>query len=161
MKEINIGLQTWADKDLKVFRFRNGDLIPIVQSPKAWAEFKTSAMCIDPDTGAVLYNWYAVNDPRGLAPKGWKIPTDADFDELFKSVASRVLFVSKFFCPLKGKRHRDGNFFHAGITGYWWTSSPDGDFYAWLRYLDSETDTVGRYSSDLSYGYSVRCLLDE
>ena len=29
-----------------------------------------------------MYNWYAVNDPRGLAPEGWHIPTDAEWKEL-------------------------------------------------------------------------------
>jgi uncharacterized protein (TIGR02145 family) len=29
-----------------------------------------------------LYNWYAVNDPRGLAPEGWHVPTDEEWKQL-------------------------------------------------------------------------------
>ncbi|MBK7522649.1 MAG: fibrobacter succinogenes major paralogous domain-containing protein [Saprospiraceae bacterium] len=29
-----------------------------------------------------LYNWYAINDPRGLAPQGWHIPNDEEWTTL-------------------------------------------------------------------------------
>ena len=48
-------------------------------------ENKQPAWCYyenDPKNGAKygkLYNWYAVNDPRGLAPAGWHVPSDAEW----------------------------------------------------------------------------------
>ena len=82
---ITIGNQNWMVKNLDVSTYRNGDSIPQVQDSTDWANLKTGAWCYydnDPANGAIygkLYNWYAVNDPRGLAPEGWKVPTDAEW----------------------------------------------------------------------------------
>jgi len=79
-----VGCQVWTSSNLNVTRYRNGDLIPEVTDPTEWAGLTTGAWCwynndpstfSDPATFGRLYNWYAVNDPRGLAPAGWHIPT--------------------------------------------------------------------------------------
>jgi uncharacterized protein (TIGR02145 family) len=86
IETVIIGNQEWAVKNLDVSRYRNGDIIPEVKDPKKWANLKTGAWCYynnDPVNGKIygkLYNWYAVNDPRGLAPEGFHIPSS---DELF------------------------------------------------------------------------------
>jgi hypothetical protein len=51
MKTIKIGSQVWTKKNLKVFKFRNGDIIPIVQGDKQWSKKTSAAMCINPDNG--------------------------------------------------------------------------------------------------------------
>ena len=77
--------QTWMVKNLDTDHYRNGDPIPQVTDPAAWAGLTTGAWCYylnDPANGATygkLYNWYAVNDPRGLAPSGWHIPTNDEW----------------------------------------------------------------------------------
>ena len=82
---VKIGTQIWTKENLNVSKYRNGDLIPLVTDPTQWANLTTGAWCYynnDPANGAVygkLYNWYAVNDPRGLAPEGWHIPTDTEW----------------------------------------------------------------------------------
>ena len=84
-QEIKIGNQTWTTKNLDVTTYRNGDKIPQVKNKKKWAKLKTGAWCYYENktakgtTYGKLYNWYAVNDPRGLAPKGYHIPTDAEW----------------------------------------------------------------------------------
>jgi hypothetical protein len=79
---LTICCQSWMTKNLDVATYRNGDAIPLVTDATAWAALTTGAYCYynnDPGTyGATygkLYNWYAVNDPRGLAPEGWHVPT--------------------------------------------------------------------------------------
>lgn len=86
---VNIGNQIWTKKNLDVTRYRNGDLIPQVTDSAQWANLTTGAWCWynnDSATyGAIygrLYNWYAVNDPRGLAPYGWKVPSEQDWSNL-------------------------------------------------------------------------------
>lgn len=85
---VTIGTQIWTTKNLDVTTYRNGDPIPQVTNPTEWKNLTTGAWCYynnDPATGAVygkLYNWYAVNDPRGLAPTGWHVPTDAEWKTL-------------------------------------------------------------------------------
>ena len=34
---------------------------------------------IQPRDYGRLYNWYAVDDARGLCPSGWHVPTDGEF----------------------------------------------------------------------------------
>ncbi|MBU3713940.1 MAG: T9SS type A sorting domain-containing protein, partial [Ferruginibacter sp.] len=89
---VKIGNQTWTQKNLNVTKYRNGDIIPQVTDPTQWANLKTGAWCYynnDPSTEATygkLYNWYAVNDPRGIAPQGWHVPTDAEWNKLVKNI---------------------------------------------------------------------------
>jgi len=85
---IKIGTQVWTSQNLDVATYRNGDVIPEVQGASAFSSLKTGAWCYyDNDTSngtkyGKLYNWYAVHDPRGLAPKGFHIPSDAEWTVL-------------------------------------------------------------------------------
>ena len=85
---VTIGTQVWTSKNLDVTTYRNGDVIPHVQDQEAWATLTTGAWCYynnDPANGTKygkLYNWYAVNDARGLAPQGYHIPSEAEWDTL-------------------------------------------------------------------------------
>ena len=87
---VTIGSQVWTSKNLDVATYRNGDLIPQVQEQNAWNNLRTGAWCYydnDASNGTKygkLYNWYAVRDPRGLAPKGYHLPTDEEWYELTK-----------------------------------------------------------------------------
>lgn len=90
-KTVTIGAQVWMAANLNVSTFRNGDAIPQVTSDAEWeaaGENKQPAWCYydnDPKNGTKygkLYNWYAVNDPRGLAPAGYHVPTDAEWTTL-------------------------------------------------------------------------------
>jgi len=82
---VTIGTQVWMATNLDVSYYRNGDIIPQVTDSAQWATLTTGAWCWynnDSTTGAVydkLYNWYAVNDPRGLAPTGWHVPSDSEW----------------------------------------------------------------------------------
>jgi uncharacterized protein (TIGR02145 family) len=87
-KSVKIGTQTWMTENLNVSTFRNGDPIPEAKTKEEWEKAGKEgkpAWCYcenDPKNGAKygkLYNWYTVNDPRGLAPAGWHIPTDAEW----------------------------------------------------------------------------------
>jgi len=85
---VTIGNQTWMANNLGVTTYRNGDPIPQVTDPTEWANLTTGAWCYysnvqgNGEVYGKLYNWYAVNDPRGLAPKGWHVPSDAEFTAL-------------------------------------------------------------------------------
>jgi uncharacterized protein (TIGR02145 family) len=85
---IKIGDQWWMAENLNVSHFRNGDPIPEVTSPVEWDSLDTGAWCAynndlsKTDTYGRLYNWFAVDDARGLAPEGWHIPTDEEWKQL-------------------------------------------------------------------------------
>ena len=89
--EVTIGSQVWMTENLNVDKFRNGDPIPEAKTYEEWkkaGENKQPAWCNyknDPANGekyGKLYNWFAVNDPRGLAPKGCHIPSDKEWTVL-------------------------------------------------------------------------------
>jgi uncharacterized protein (TIGR02145 family) len=91
IKSVQIGTQTWMVENLNVSTFRNGDLIPEAKTEDEWrkaGESKQPAWCYygnEPANGTKygkLYNWYAVNDPRGLAPAGWHVPSKVEFEYL-------------------------------------------------------------------------------
>lgn len=84
--------QTWVSKNLSVSRYKDGTVIPQVTDATTWANMTTGAWCYyknNPSTEVTygrLYNWYAVNDPRGIAPQGWHVPTDAEWNKLVKCI---------------------------------------------------------------------------
>ena len=88
LESVQIGAQTWSARNLNTAFYKNGDPIPEVTDPTEWENLTTGAWCYydnDPANGDIygkLYNWYAVTDPRGLAPEGWRIPTLADYQGL-------------------------------------------------------------------------------
>ena len=88
---VQICNQTWMAKNLDVAHYSNGEIIPQVTDPTEWANLTTGAWCWYNNDSATygsvygrLYNWYAVNDPRGLAPLGWHVPSDAEWNKLVK-----------------------------------------------------------------------------
>jgi uncharacterized protein (TIGR02145 family) len=87
---IKIGGQWWMVENLKVTHYRNGDPIPDVMDAGEWSALSTGAYCSydnDEDhvsTYGCLYNWYAVDDSRSIAPQGWHVPSDAEWKQLEK-----------------------------------------------------------------------------
>ena len=187
---VTIGTQVWMRKNLDVSTFRNGDVIPQASTDAAWkaaGENKQPAWCYyDNDTAngakyGKLYNWYAVNDPRGLAPAGYHIPTDAEWTVLTDYLGGEDVAGKKMksasgwfengngtnssgFSGLPGGfRINFGAFFNIGSNGYWWSSTKRRTIHAWLRHLYSSSGNVERGNWGhwgKKAGFSVRCLRD-
>ncbi len=85
---VKIGDQCWMAQNLKVTHYSNGDPIPIVTDGTEWGGLSTGAYCeYNNDSSLVpiygrLYNWYAVDDSRNIAPEGWHVPSDAELKQL-------------------------------------------------------------------------------
>ena len=95
--EVTIGNQVWMAENLNVDTFRNGDPIPHSKTEEEWDEADANGLAAwcyyenNPVNGVKygkLYNWHAVNDPRGLAPKGWHIPSDEEWTNLVYSLSN-------------------------------------------------------------------------
>ncbi len=185
-KEVQIGSQMWMAANLNVDRFRNGDPIPNAKTNEEWeraGQEKQPAWCYydnDPANGrkfGKLYNWYAATDPRGLAPEGWAIPSDEDWNELVRFLGGRQVAGKQMkskrgwdqngngtnesgFSGLPGgARKWAGDFASIGKIGYWWSSTDDGpDTFIWTRTLDYDRDTVFRGTTHMATGLSVRCI---
>ena len=87
---VTIGTQTWLVENLRTTRYRNGDVISNVINNLSWTSAVSGAWCYynnDATNGSKygkLYNWYAANDSRKIAPIGWHIPTDYEWEILEK-----------------------------------------------------------------------------
>jgi uncharacterized protein (TIGR02145 family) len=126
-----IGTQRWMTRNLDVDTYRNGDSIPYVSDPGIWFSLTTGAWRYyndDPANDVIygkLYNWYAVNDPRGLAPIGWHVPTETEFNTLRtflggSSVAGgplKAIGTDYWTSPNTGATNRSG--FNALGAGYY------------------------------------------
>ena len=180
--------QVWMQKNLAVSSYRNGDPIPHITDATQWANATTGAWCWynnDSATYAIvygkLYNWYAVNDSRGLAPLGWHVASDAEWKTVSTCLggdavaggklkeAGTVHWVSPntgadnssgFTALPGGARSYTGSFSFAGTDGYFWTSTQFSAGNAWNRHL---LNTGSNLSSDIvnePSGFSVRCIKD-
>ena len=184
---VTIGTQVWTIRNLDVTTYRNGDVIPQVTDPTAWVNLTTGAWCSynnDSANDAIygkLYNWYAVNDLRGLAPSGYHIPTDAEWTTLTTtlggtSVAGGAMKEtglmhwlspntdatnSSGFAGLPGGfRNSSGFFLFIGYYGSWWSSTEYDTTLAWYRYLDFNSSFVVRGNNNKTNGFSVRLIKD-
>jgi uncharacterized protein (TIGR02145 family) len=177
---IVIGTQQWARLNLDVVTYRNGDIIPQVTDEATWNSLTTGAWCYynnDPANARYgkLYNWYAVNDPRGLAPTGWHIPTNAewgilidkldsysgDIDKKLKEQGpiwlnnSTIATNESGFTGLPGGTRSLGSFSRLGVIGMWWSSGISA-----YAYLLNTSPNLNRSGSNPEFGISVRCIRD-
>lgn len=81
-KTVTIGNQTWMAENLRTTKYRNGEPIQPIADPNAWAVLNSGAYRPADSGYGNYYNWYAVSDPRNIAPEGWHVATDADYTEL-------------------------------------------------------------------------------
>jgi len=175
---VTIGNQVWMTKNLDVSTFRNGDAIPQAKTAEEWwraAKNKQPAWCyFDYDaTNAPkdhkLYNWYAVIDPRGLAPTGYHIPTKSEWWTLKYSFWEFYQRKDHSIWNPDGYRTNNGMFTdNYGLGGGWWRSTGGITDAAWLKgnytphnvHRGPGNGGVYRYFKYKRYGFSVRCLKD-
>ena len=181
---VQIGGQCWFAENLRSENYENGEAIPEVTDNEAWSGLISGARCnYDNDasnaaTYGRLYNWYAVEDPRGLCPSGWHVPTDEEWmvmvdllgGEAVAGVQMKTTYgwnnggngtnTSGFSGLPGGYRRPDGLFSVSGIRGLWWTSSPMDLSYALWRRLSNGNDIVDGGGSMFIDGYSIRCIQD-
>ena len=200
---VEIGDQCWFAENLRSTVYGNGDLIPAGLTDGEWITTTSGATAVygedgspcnnhSPDIDACdeaqslaaygrLYNWYAVDDARGLCPAGWHVPTDGEWTELEDYITSQgfdgtegtaLKSTSGWYdngngtddfgfsaFPGGNRFHDSGNFSSAGYYGGWWSSSPSGG-YAWFRSLYYNVPDIDRIDLNPGSGLSVRCLRD-
>ena len=182
---VRIGTQIWMTKNLNANRYRNGDPIPQVIDSTQWANLTTGAWCYynnDLGNGRVygkLYNWYAVNDPRGLAPTGYHVPSDMEWTTLITFLGGEIVAGNNMkattgwdsylgitntnssgFTGFPGGNCYYGTFYGFGWLGVWWSSVVNSTANAWMCYLYYNDGTATMGYSNKTGGFSVRCLKD-
>ena len=184
---VKIGNQVWTNENLNVNHFRNGDVITESKTAEEWmaaGNAKRPAWCYydnDPKNGdkyGKLYNWYAVNDKRGLAPAGWHVPSDSEWTILSTYLGGEDAPGNKMkstsdwrgdnngtnssgFSGLPGGFRTSNRYFlNVGNYGFWWSTSEYDAKNAYERALSEGYSGLLRDRTSKGYGYSVRCVED-
>jgi uncharacterized protein (TIGR02145 family) len=184
---VKIGTQVWMVENLKTAKYRNGEAISNVTNNVSWAALTTGAYCDYNNTPSYsitygkLYNWYAVNDNRDIAPSGWHVPTDAEWTTLttylsgidvsgarlketgtthWTSPNYGATNSSGFSALPGGYRYSNGEFDYVSIYGEWWSSSENTISYAFFRYLSFADEKVAISTNNKLCGLSIRCVKD-
>jgi uncharacterized protein (TIGR02145 family) len=185
-------MKSWTFQNYSGTTYRNGDPIPEVTDATAWAGLTTGAWCYFSNSSVngriygKLYNWYAINDPRGFAPVGYRVPTDTDWstlrdclggepvaggkmkttgilqnnDGLWDSPNTDATNSSRFNGLPGGFRNSDGGFSNNTISGYWWSSTESNTNNAWHYDIDFNFGILFRGGDSKVRGYSVRLMYD-
>lgn len=188
-KTVFIGGRQWMAQNLNVDKYRNGDPIPHVQNASQWIKLTTGAYCYYENKTAngivygKLYNFYAVQDPRGLAPIGWHVPTELERNSLINSLGGQLIAGGSLkgigttywnspnvgatnesgFNALPGgtRTSYNGNFQELKRTAYFWTSTSKYTTAASTIALGASNTSMlfGNLGNNLS-GMSIRCIKD-
>lgn len=181
-KTVQIGDQCWTAQDLRTASYRDGTSIPNVTEDNEWAALSTGAWAyysnddFQSDVYGKLYNWFAVNDSKGICPAGWKVPSDDEWKTLEielgmtaeeannlewrgDGIGTKMRDINGFSADLGGTRAPNGAFSSGGNNGVWWSSSEIDASTVWTRFLRYEFTQVNRNNSNKVSGYSVRCIL--
>jgi uncharacterized protein (TIGR02145 family) len=195
---VGIGSQCWFKENLRSDNYRNGDAIPGNLNDGEWTSTTSGAQTVYGEGSSAvcdgssdetanlatygrLYNWYAVNDARGLCPTGFHVPTDGEWTVLENFLGGSSVAGAKMkssssdtppwngtnssgfsALPGGGRNDYDGDVNFEGLSGYWWSSSASGADYVWFRGLASAIGYVNRDDYyRRRYGFSVRCVRDE
>ena len=120
-----------------------------------------------------LYPWEtAMNhenkeSSRGLCPKGWHVPSDAEWQHLIDSstYAPKELLMgglTDFDVPMGGSRYSNGKYFNRGEYAYYWSSSSGkNENTAWNRYFPNKSNTPDHHATNITHSFSVRCVKDD
>lgn len=184
---IILGTQEWIGENLRTSKYRNGDPITTGLSDAIWFTTSEGSYSIyenDLANNSIfgkIYNFYAVEDPRGLCPTGWHVATDLDWTQLenylggiqmaggklkstsniWASPNTGATNVSGFSALPGGVRRNNGSYVGKTFDTYWWTSTTSGPDTGWDRAVGYNAESVGRYSSDeKNGGFYIRCVKD-
>ncbi|MFA6400141.1 MAG: FISUMP domain-containing protein [Salinivirgaceae bacterium] len=186
---VKIGTQIWAQQNLAVTHYQNGEEIPNVTVDATWAGLTNGAYCYysndfttyAPTYGA-LYNYYSVTDSRFLCPVGWHVPNDTEWTILsnylngIDSAGGKMKEVGVIhwvdpntgasnesgFTALPGgsRNYFDGHFGDQGTFCAIWSSTQYDASNARFREMNNLSPILYRYYNHKSFGMSVRCIKD-
>lgn len=187
-KTVEIGTQTWMSENLKATKFSNGDAIDQLSDVLDWVGATVPGYCYyDNDIGSynetygAIYNFYVIEDGRGVCPSGWHVPTEAEWEELIDFAGGMDVAGAKLkeegtehwstsnyatdefgFTALPGGSRIDHNgaFGSLGIWAYFWSSTVYSTNYAYYYGMGSGSYAVTKNYWYWTRGYSIRCIKD-
>lgn len=187
---VKIGTQIWMAENLRVSRYRNGDSIPEMVNGFNWAATTEGVYCHYDNDSSIsrvfgkLYNFFAVKDPRNLAPVGWHIPTKEEWQNLVDATGGRQLSGGNlketgnvhwnlpnhgatntfgFRALAAGNRNDVGNYINLKSNAFWWTNTEITGAGTFGVHYSMYTNTAYCESAnaDRHMGFTVRCVKDQ
>ncbi|MCU0407312.1 MAG: fibrobacter succinogenes major paralogous domain-containing protein [Bacteroidales bacterium] len=182
---VTIGSQVWMASSLVTTKFSDGTAIPVVTDNTAWANLGTPGVSDygnNAENAAIygkLYNWHAVNDPKGICPTGWRVPAQADWATLITTLGLDIVGdkmkepgtlhwsdpntgatnESGFTALGGGYRNYLGVFKDKSYFSGYWSSTAQGTA-AYMLGLWFHNHDCDNYAVDKKTGLFVRCIQD-
>lgn len=176
-----IGTQVWMRENLKTTKYSDGMDIPPVTNSSApgYCWYNNDKLSYSYNFGA-LYNWYTVNTGK-LAPKGWHIPTDAEWEILTEFLGGYMVAGGKLkeidtilwlspneaasnesgFSGLPGGyRLSTGIYLDMGSDCIWWSTTENSSTTAFNRPIGYNYASAYRHITNKTVSLSVRCVKD-
>jgi uncharacterized protein (TIGR02145 family) len=190
-KTVAIGTQIWMAENLKVTKYKDGVTAIPDETSGSWSTLTTGALTNY--TGATgipsgqtyfstygyLYNWYAVNNPNGLCPLGWHVPTDVEWTTLFTYLGGESVAGGKMkstsslwnsfntgadnsscFTGLPGGWREENAFYSVSFGSLFWSATENDSGTAFNLNPNRNNGSANRGNSNKKWGGSVRCLKD-
>ena len=178
---VQLGNQMWLNRNLKVTKFNDSQDIPHLTDSVEWSQTTSPAWCYYKNNSSygedygVLYNWYAANSDN-LCPTGWRVPTDADWEELEdflgRDAGNKLKLIdddywisvdgftneSNFSAVGSGYRMPNGEFRGLRRDAEWWTSDDSEGSYVYLWEVTTSSSGMSRLTADKNRGVSIRCM---
>ena len=119
--------------------------------------------------GSPCYSYYSyaaatagANPSAGAAtsdicPKGWRLPTNAEYTALKNTYTTGAALIAAPFYGVYAGDYISSSFYNGGSRGYYWSSTADNASYAYYLYFDSLSADPSSYNK--RYGFSVRCVM--
>lgn len=190
---VTIGKQVWMVENLRVTKYRDGTPIQVLSDKILWENDSTGACCYynnDPaygETYGLLYNAYAILNPKNLAPEGWHIPTDIEWQELIDYLGGEKVAGGKlkeegnlhwtenaeatnetgFSALPAGQRDvflqvdgTNSSYEWLGLRTFFASATEWGNSIIWVRDLQNVNGWINREHGGGKSGISVRCIKD-
>lgn len=190
---VKIGNQVWMSENLKTTRYNDGTPIPNEADNTAWQHLNTPGFAwfnndsaTYHNTYGILYNGFAVGTGK-LAPKGWHVPSDDEWDTLITNLGGYSLAGGKLkesgtaywlapntganneagFTALPGSEHEGSSgtpgFGQNGISAWWWSSTQNSTYTVLMTSftVSNGNESILKLGLSKTLGFSVRCVKDE
>jgi uncharacterized protein (TIGR02145 family) len=186
-QDVKIGTQVWMSKNLDISIYRNGDSIPQARNKEQWtyaAENELPAWCyheFDEENAKIygkIYNFFAISDPRKLAPIGYHVPSDMEWEVLVEFLGGENTAGKKLKSKSGWRKKGNGDnssgfnglpngycslnadFMDIGQSGNWWSRTPTSNSYATAISIYYTHNKVLLENTAKFWGLAVRCLKD-
>ncbi len=178
-KTIKIKDQLWFESNLKTTRYTNGDKIQKTKKASKWVNYDTLPQCMQhklKNDNSIYYNWYVINDKRGVCPSGWKVPSQKDFNELISALGGTEkagMKMKNLIAWGDTTKYNETNLFNAIPTGFveitgklnqenvracWWTKDEQHVATAYSYSIGNMGTHIIRDKFYKKQGNTVRCM---